>query len=318
MSGPIPAAAGYPQHSGTALALPVLSSHMLVRLYQATIFQDISTTEYTGELARGGDSIIFRKQPNITIHEGAGLGATIRHQHAQWDAKTYTIGRSAYFSLACDPLDDRLFPNVAAQESMLIESGARKKAEYIDGTILNEMYLYAHPANRGDRAGKITRQWNLGKPGAPVVLSTSNITEVLTRIRGVMAEQNVNVDGEDIYLIVPPSIEVMLMNSDLKAAYFSGLGQSTYINGKIGNKMAGLTMYKTNRCPLVYDAAIAGWCYIMSFGVKRATAFASIIDYMRRIDNDANTWMYFVQSRVAWDFFVLYPNLIGYIYAKAF
>lgn len=318
MAGPIPSAAGYPAHSGTALSLPVLSAHMLIRLYQATVFQDISTTEYTGELARGGDTIVFRKEPNITIRDGAGLGATIRHDHAQWDAKTFTIGRSAYFSLACDPLDDKLFPNVAAQEQMLINSGARKKAEYIDKTILNEMYLYADANNRGDRAGRITRSWNLGKPGAPLVLNSGNILEALTRVRGVMAEQNINVDNEDIYLIVPPSVDVLLMNSDLKAAYFSGMGQTTYLNGKIGAKMAGLTFFKTNRCPLVYDAAIAGWCYILPFGVKKATAFASIIDYMRRIDNDKDSWMYFVQSRVAFDFFVLYPQWIGYLYARLF
>lgn len=316
--GPIPAVAGYPQHSGSSLSLPILSNHMLVRLYQATVFGEISTTEYTGELARGGDTIVFRKEPNINIREGGGLGSTIRHDHAQWDGKTFTIGRTAYFSLACDPLDDRLFPNVAAQESMLMESGARKKAEYIDKTVLNEIYLSAHPRNRGDRAGRITGSFNLGKPGAPIVLNSGNILEVLTRIRGVMAEQNVNVDAEDIYMVVPPSVDVLLMNSDLKAAYFSGNGQSTYINGRLPNKMAGITMYKTNRCPLVYDAAVGGWCYVMTFGVKRATAFASIIDFMRRVDNDSNTWLYYLQSRLAWDFFVLYPNLLGYLYVKVF
>lgn len=318
MAGPIPAAAGYPQLSGTMMSLPIMSNHMIMQLYQRTIFGEITTTEYTGVLSKGGDTIVFRKEPNFMVRDGAGLGSTIRHDHAQWDTVSFTVGRSAYFSLACDPLSDRLFPDAKAQEGMLLDSGSRKMAEYIDKTILNEAYLYVDAANRGVTAGKITKSYNLGAPGAPIVLTSSNILEVLTRIRGVMAEQNVDIRSEDVYLIVPPSIDVMLMNSDLKAAYFSGLGQTTYLNGRIPEKMAGLTFYQTNRCPLVYDAVVGGWCYVLQFGVKRATAFASIVDYMRRIDNDSNTWLYYVQSRIAWDFFVLYGNLMGYLYVKVF
>lgn len=314
----IQAAAGYPQLSGTAMALPIMSNHMIMKLYQKTIFGEISTTEYTNELARGGDTVVFRKEPNFVVRDGGGLGSTIRHDTAQWDTVSFTVGRSMYYSLSCDPLTDKLFPDVKAQENMLIDSGARKMAEYIDKTILNEMYLYADAANRGTRAGKITRSYNLGAPGTPIVLTSSNILEVLTRVRGVMAEQNVDLDNEDTYLIVPPSIEVLLMNSDLKAAYFSGLGQATYTNGRIPNKMAGLNFYKSNRAPLVYDATVGGWCYILSFGTKRATAFISLLDFMRRVDNDANTWQYFIQARAAFDFFVLYGNLTGYLYVKVF
>ena len=318
MAGPIQAAAGYPQYSGTGLMMPVLSSHMLVNFYERTIFGEISETSYTGELSRGGDTIYFRKEPQFLVRDGAGLGATIRHDHAQFDTVAYTIGRSMYYSLGVDPLQNRLVSDWKALESQLITSGSRQMAEYVDRTILNEMYLYADANNIGTRAGRITKSYNLGKPGTPLNLTSANILETLTRIKGVMAEQNIDISNEDMYLIVPPSIDVMLMNSELKAAYFSGMGTTTYLNGKVPNKLANLTMFTSNRTPLVYDAVAAKWCYILMFGVKKATAFASIIDFMRTTDNDPHTWMYFIQHRQAWDFFVLYPNLIGYIYASVF
>lgn len=318
MAGPIPAVAGYPQYSGTGMMMPVMANHMLVKFYERTIFGDISTTEYTSELNRGGDTIYFRKEPNFQVRGGADLGSTIKHDVAQFDTVAFTIGRTMYYSLACDPLTDRLVPDYAALEAQLIDSGSRKMSEYVDQTLLNEMYLYADAANHGANAGKITKSYNLGAVGAPLDVTSSNVLELLTRIRGVMAEQNIDITAEETYLIAPPSIDVKLMNSELKAAYFSGLGQTTYLNGRVPNKLAGLNLYITNRCPLVYDAVAAKWCYIMPFGVRRATAFASIIDYMRKVDNDANTWLYFIQSRQAFDFFVLYANLIGYLYVSVF
>ena len=54
----IPAASGYPQYSGN-LINPLFSMDLLERFYASTIYSDISSTEYTGELEKGGDQITF-------------------------------------------------------------------------------------------------------------------------------------------------------------------------------------------------------------------------------------------------------------------
>lgn len=307
-------ASGSPSFSNTAYNLPIMSSHILVKFYQKTIFSDISTTEYTGELRSKGDTIIFRQQPEFMVREGGGVGSTIRHDTGQFSSITKRIGRSLYFSLGVDPLMADRTPDWGALEGMLIQSAARQMQEHIDKRILSEMYLYAHARNCGANAGLITRSYNMGAPGAPLSLSSSNVLEKLTHVGGVMAEQNIDIATEDVFLVVPPKFKVLLQNSELKAAYFSGLGMTTYLNGRLPNKFADLTLFPTNRCPMVWDAVAGKWCFYLTFGVKRATAFVTANEYTRRIDNDPNSWLYYIQQRSIWDFFVLYPQLLGRMY----
>ena len=307
------AASGGANFSHTVYSMPVMSADILANFYQSTIFADISTTQYTGELRKAGDTIVFRREPNFMVREGGGINSTIKHDQAEFAARSYTVGRSMYFSIGIDPLMADRTPDWNALEQKLVASAGRKMSEHIDTRVLNEMYLYASPQNRGATAGRLSRSYNLGAPGAPLVVTSSNILEILTRVKGVLAEQNFD-ENAFTYLITPPVADVKLMNSELRQAYFSGLGQTTYLNGRIGQPIAGLNMFRTNRCPVVWDSVAGKWCYILSFGQKEATAFCAMNEYVRRIDNDPNSWLYYIQQRSCWDFFVLYPEMLGYLY----
>lgn len=308
------AAAGYPQYSGTGVMPPIFSNKMLVNFHQRTIFGEIANSDYLGELQSQGDTISFLKEPDFNIRTGTGKGGVIRHDTAQFDYYTMTVGRDMYFSLAVDPIDQRQVKNWSMLEGKLIESGGRKMAEHIDQTILSELPIFPASHNIGIAAGKITGSYNIGTPGAPIAMSSSNMLETLTFVRGIMAEQNIDIDQEDVFLVVPPVFTTKLMNSELKAAYFSGLGQTTYLNGRVPNKIAGLNIYSTNRAPMVYDAVAGKWCYHLLFGSKRAIAFINQIEYSRRVNNDSGTWLEFIQSRSVWDYGVIYPQLLGSMY----
>lgn len=64
----IPAASGYPQKQGTALMPPLVSMDILARYYATSIFQEISTTEYEGDLREHG-TVYFLKEPSAIVRD---------------------------------------------------------------------------------------------------------------------------------------------------------------------------------------------------------------------------------------------------------
>ncbi len=50
----VPAAAGYVQYSGNIIS-PLFSMELLEQFYCSTLYSDISTVEYSGELEKCGD-----------------------------------------------------------------------------------------------------------------------------------------------------------------------------------------------------------------------------------------------------------------------
>ena len=310
----IQANSGGANFSHTIYSLPIVSGHILQKLYQKTMFADISTTAYTGELATKGDTIVFHQMPEFRVRTGGGINSTIRHDSGEFSSKTFKVGRTMYWSIAVDKLlADRTDGwNMLMQN--LQESASRHMAEHIDQTILSSFWVGAHPRNRGANAGLISRGYNLGMPGAPLSLTSASILDLLTRPSGVLMEQNIDTETSETYIIMPPVAKQKLMTSDLKSAFFSGLPQSTYLNGRLPTQICGLNTYITNRCPKVFDAAVNKWCYVLPFGSKDATAFVAMNEYMRHIDSESDTWLSYIQQRSCWDFFLLYPERIGYMY----
>lgn len=304
---------GTPQFQGTVMSMPLVSGRILLDFRQRSIFQDISTTEYTGELQKQGDTIIFRQAPNMTIRDGGYAGSRIRHSQGQFSAKSFRVGRALYYSIAIDPLVADRTEGWDMLEDALVSSAGRNMNEYIDKTVLNSFYLHADKFNRGANAGRVSKSVNLGAPGAPLVISKSSVLENLTNIPLVMAEQNLDVNS-DMFLIGPHLLTNRIQNSDLKNASFSGLGSSTYLNSRVGSPIAGLNLYQTNRAPRVWDAVANKWCYVLPFGMKQATAFVAMNEWVRRIEAEAHSWNRYIQQRSCWDFFVLYPEMLGYMY----
>ena len=310
----IQANSGSANFSHTIFSPPIVSAHILQKLYQKTIFADISTTQYTGELQSKGDTIVFHRQPEFRVRNGGGINSTIRHDSGEFSSTTFKVGRTAYWSIAYDRLLADRTDGWQMLLSNLQESASRHMAEHMDATILGSYWVGAHARNRGANAGLISRSYNLGAPSAPLVINSANVLDFLTRPTGVLLEQNIDTETTPTYLIVPPVMKQKLMTSDLKAAFFSGMPQSTYLNGRVPNQICGLDLYVTNRCPKVFDTAVNKWCYILPFGSKDATAFVAMTEYLRNIEAEADTWLSYIQSRSCWDFFLLYPERVGYMY----
>ncbi|MGH7745708.1 MAG: hypothetical protein ACREQ5_13100 [Candidatus Dormibacteria bacterium] len=307
----INAAAGYPQYSGN-LITPLFSMELLELFYCTTVYGEISTTEYSGELERYGDQITFWREPEILIRDYE-KGGPITHDTIDSQPITMTINNAKDFSIEISQIDEKQIENWPAWRSAFLRRGAYNLATSIDTSLLSNMFVNPDPANQGTTAGVKSGAYNLGTTGAPAPVTSSNITQYLSFLQGVLDEQCAPRDNR--YVVVPPIAYTTMLNSDLRAAYLTGMDISPMINGRLPPQVAGFNVYVSNFVPQVFDVGAGANVWEIVAGYKGATAFAAQIDRTREIEGP-DSWNRYYQGLAVYGFQVLYPKGIAALYAK--
>ena len=82
--------------------IPVLyAKKMLKRFYETSVYPEISSTEYQGMIRKAGDTVIIRRQPDITINDYK-IGGTINYETPADSNVTLNIDVSKYFAIRMD------------------------------------------------------------------------------------------------------------------------------------------------------------------------------------------------------------------------
>ncbi len=306
----VPAAAGYPQYSGN-LITPVFRMELLERWYSSTIYSDVSTTEYTGELNRGGDEIIFWREPKVQVRKYV-KNEPIIHDTIDGEPVKMVIDQAYNFSIKINKIDEQQIQNWDAWKEGFLKSAGIELARAIDPLLLTEMWSSAADSNQGATAGVKTSSVNLGEPGAPVVLTKENITDVLSHVHQVLDEAAAPKDGR--FITLPPAGIAVLRNSDLRAAYLTGLSWSPLVNGRLPDQVMGFTILESNYLPTVMDGGTNKLVYHIVAGVKMATAFAATIEDSRVI-SDKDDWANYYQGLSVFGYKTLYPDGLVHLYA---
>lgn len=306
----IPAASGYPQYSGN-LITPIFRMELLERWYCSTIYSDVSSTEYTGELNRGGDEIVFWREPKVQVRKYI-KNQPIQHDTIDGEPVKMVIDQAYTFSIKVNQIDEQQIQNWDNWKAGFLKSAGLELARTIDPLLLTEMWSSASIDNQGANAGAQSHSVNLGTPGAPIVITKTNITEVLSSVHQVLDEACAPKDGR--FVTMPPAGISAMRNSDLKAAYLTGLSWSPLVNGKIPDQVMGFTVLESTYIPTVVDGTVNKLVYHLVAGVKMATAFAATIEDSRVI-TDKDDWANYYQGLSVFGFKVLYPDGIVHIYA---
>lgn len=306
----IPAASGYPQYSGN-LITPIFRMELLERWYCSTIYSDVSTTEYTGELNKGGDEIVFWREPKVQVRKYI-KNQPIQHDTIDGEPVKMVIDQAYTFSIKVNHIDEQQIQNWENWKAGFLKSAGLELARVIDPLLLTEMWSSASLDNQGANAGAITHSVNLGTPGAPIVITKENITEVLSYVHQVLDEACAPKEGR--FVTMPPAGIAAMRNSDLKAAYLTGLSWSPLVNGRIPDTVMGFTVLESTYIPTVIDGTVNKLVYHLVAGVKMATAFAATIEDSRVI-TDKDDWANYYQGLSVFGFKVLYPDGIVHIYA---
>lgn len=311
----VPAASGYPQYSGSLIP-PMFSSKLVEQFYCSSTYADITTTEYSGELNKCGDQITFFRSPRVRIRRGQ-KDSTIKHDTIDTCPITLVIDKELEFSVKIAKIDVKQICNWDAWQTSLLKSASYNIGEAIDQELLAKMYVEADPQNKGPDAGVRTHSYNMGQPGAPVDITSSNIWQVLTQVAGVLREQCLPM--EDLFIVLPDVALPILLNSPMLSANAGLAGaccevaSNAILNGKIPAKIAGFDVYISHN---VFSATDGGdTIYEVVAGWRGATAFAMQIEETRIIDNDKDSWDIFLQGMTVYGSKVIQAEGLAGLYA---
>lgn len=318
----IPAARGYPQFSGTSLIPPVYSQRMIDRCYSKAIASDISVTDFYDDIKKCGDEIIFRFKPIMRSHRLAKDG---KFQHSTPEVTTVRLGindrRGA--SLKIDERDRLTMCAWDAYLSGASESVANDIAMHMDREILCRIPAEADKCNVGDAAGVISGSYQLGIPGAPVVLDSTNVWEYMTYMQAVLMERGDACGQGNPYAVFPTTMYPVLLNSPKiteNAALAQACGDAAcgaVLNGLVPMTIAGFDVYFSNNVCTTFEPLLNTVAYQIPFGYREATAFYAMSEGMvAKIQMDVDTKDDYFQTTTVFGMGVMRKDLVGVLYAR--
>lgn len=275
-----------PSYSGTFI--PTLWSGKLAeKFYAASTFADCANTDWEGDIKNMGDTVVINLIPTITVSSYT-VGATLSYQVPVGAVIDLLINQGFYFAVQIsDVLEYQSKPNLM---DLFTNDAAMQMKISVDRECWLNTFNQGDPANFGATAGVITGAYNLGTDTTPVVLSTTNILQVINSMGSVLDEQNV--PETDRYLVMTPYDRQILLSSPLAQAQFMGDARSIQRNGMIG-QIDRFTVYVSNLTPSA--AAGFNWAggaqagtakrHAMIAGHKSALSFASQINKVENLPN---------------------------------
>lgn len=249
---PFPNAAGHPDYSasGTSKFIPeVWSGKLVTKFYAATVFGDIASTDYEGNISDMGDKVYIRTRATITIRDYE-RGGGVTSENPTSPNVVLNIDHGKYFSFALNDVD-KVQTDLQLLDDWSDDASQQMKIT-IDKDLLGNIYADVDAANAGATAGKDSQSIDLGVAGTPLSLTNTNIIDFIVDLGTVLDEQSVPEEAR--WLVLPPWACALIKKSDLKNASLSGDAVSPLRNGKVGT-VDRFMIYNSNNLSTVTDGA---------------------------------------------------------------
>lgn len=261
-----PVATGAPSMSGTYIP-EIWSGKLLEKFYKATVFAQISNTDYEGEITESGDKVLIRTIPDITISKYQ-KGMSLAVQNPESSNVELLIDKGYYYNVAIADVDKKQ-SDIAFMDKWGQDAAEQMKIK-VDTEILDSIYGDVASTNAGTTAGAISKNINLGTAGSPIEITKSNVIDYLVAAGQVLDEQNV--PETDRWAVIPAWMATRIKTSDLKDASLTGDPKSPIRNGRLG-MIDRWTLYSSNSVYHATDGAFEG--FHIPMGHKGALTFAS-------------------------------------------
>lgn len=266
-----------PPYHGTFIP-EIWSGKLIEKFYAATVLSAIANTDYEGEIKNMGDTVHIRTKPTITIRPYA-VNQDLLIERPASNIIDLTIDYAFYFNEALDDVME-----VQADINMLSmwsDDAAEQMKITIDSSVLTLLWPGIPPQNKGDHAGRISMDINMGEPQAPFPVSPLNIVDKIVDMGQILDEQNIPETGR--WLVIPPWIAAMIKKSDLRNASISGDGISMTRNGRLG-MIDRFTLYSSNLLPTHPEGSQQAF-YVFA-GHPHGLTFASQITRMETMRSE--------------------------------
>ena len=121
-------AAGYGNLSNGNFSPVIYSKKVQSAFRKTSICEDITNSDYFGEIANFGDTVRIIKEPEITVQEYA-RGTQVQPQDLQDDDFTLVVDKANYFSFKIDDIedafDDELIEEILDEAKVTMGKGGR-------------------------------------------------------------------------------------------------------------------------------------------------------------------------------------------------
>ena len=259
---------------------PVIYSKKVQKAFRNTsVVEDVTNTDYAGEIANMGDSVKIIKEPEITINSYA-RGTTLATQDLTDADFTMVVTEANYFQFAIDDIEEAHshvnFIDLATDRAgfKLRDAFDREVLGYMSGfdwngsvwarrTALdtggskanssagNDELLAANKLDITDFGGsdiggeaEVTSIPLASGGGAGAITSP---LAVLGRMARLMDAANVDTEGR--WCVVDPVFKELLMDEDAKLMNADFGGEGEIRNGRLPGTIRGMRVYVSNNLP---------------------------------------------------------------------
>ena len=255
--------------------VPAVYSQKVQKFFRrASVVEDITNTDYAGEIENFGDTVNIVKEPTITVSDYA-RGQSVNTQTLADDKLQLTVDQGSYFAFKVDDIEER--QSHVNWESLATSSGAYSLKKNYDYNVLK--YIY-------DNAS--TSAANTGTDASPIDgdAATDTLADVISAAKTVL-------DGNDVpeenrWFVAPPAFYKQLRKAGAKIMDQSVMadgGASSMRNGMVTDRpLFGFRLYSTNAIAVSSGAASSKTFgsagsneYAFLYGHKGAVATANHI-----------------------------------------
>lgn len=269
-----PVSSGRPNYSGNFIP-EIWSGKLIENFYDATVLAAISNTDYEGEIRQYGDTVNIRTTPEITIRTYT-KGQTLQVENPDKPKIQLMIDKGEYFSCIEDDVD-KVQTDINLMDTWSKDASERMKIK-IDQRVLTDILPDISSVNKGNTAGRITANIDLGSTGTPVAVSKTNVLDYLVDLGTVLDEANAPEAGR--FVVIPAKMAGMIKKSDLKDAALAGDGTSILRNGRLG-MIDRFTIYMS------HNLYVSSGKFSIIAGHKMGFTFASQMTEMETIRSES-------------------------------
>jgi hypothetical protein len=316
---PVPSGSANPSPAYSGYFIPeIWSTKLIEKFYDSTVLAGITNTMYEGEIKNGGDKVIIRQRPTLTIRDyQANQGITL--ERPSRDKVELLIDKGKYFATILDDvMKVQMDINVL---DIWTQDAAEQLKIAIDTEVLASFPASFTARNTGSGAGRVSTSYTLGAAAAPVFISADRptapladnvrITDLIVDLGSVLDEQNCPETGR--FLVVPSWVAGLLIKSDdFHDASRMGDDQSVLRNGRIGS-IDRFMVYRSNLLPSATEGTGKAW-WILA-GHPNAVTFASQLSEVETMRMES-TFGQQMRGLQVYGYKCIDPTLIAGAYVK--
>ena len=238
---------GYGNLPSGNFAPSIFSQKVLKFFRRASVAEDITNTDYTGEIENFGDTVNIIKEPTLTV-TAYQRGSVVNPQDLADDQITMTVDQANAFAFKIDDIEER--HSHVNFEALATSSGAFALKRKFDANILQAMSDGAGIAGADDASlsgGLTTTNTALGTASAPINVEADDAgINLMLLMARVLDDQSV--PDENRWFVAPPIFYEKMFQAGNKMAevQVTGDASSNLRNGlATPGTLAGFRCYKS-------------------------------------------------------------------------